>query len=169
MIRSSLGLGPWDAFHLGLHHLTGVSVGMASILVGMAIVAASLPLGIRPGPGTIANMLLVGLFIDLLMPRVPSATGWAAGLVYYVVGIALVGFSTGMYMGARLGNGPRDGLMVGLVQASGWPVRRVRTLIELTALAGGWMMGGAIGVGTILFALSIGPATRSPDACTPRL
>jgi uncharacterized membrane protein YczE len=161
MIRSGLGLGPWDAFHVGLHYLTGISVGTASILVGVIIVLIGLRLGIHPGPGTIANMILVGVFIDLVMPHVPDAHGWATGLLYYGFGIVLVGLSTGMYMAAGLGNGPRDGLMVGLARTSGWSVRRVRTLIELSALIGGWLMGGAIGVGTVLFALTAGPATQA--------
>jgi uncharacterized protein len=160
MIRSGLGLGPWDAFHVGVHRLTGISVGMASILVGLVIVLASLRLEIRPGPGTIANMLLIGIFIDLVLPLVPEAGGWRLGLTYYVAGIALAGLSTGMYMGAGLGNGPRDGLMLGISRYRGWPVRRVRTVIELSALLCGWAMGGAIGAGTLLFAVSIGPAAQ---------
>lgn len=160
MIRSELGLGPWDAFHVGIHSLTGISVGMASIVVGALIVVGSLRLGIRPGPGTLANMLLIGVFIDLVLPRVPPAEGLEEGLAYYGVGIALAGLSTGMYMGARLGNGPRDGLMLGLSLARGWPVRRVRTLIEITALAGGTLMGARIGMGTLLFAVAIGPAVQ---------
>lgn len=160
MIRSGLGLGPWDAFHVGLHNQTGMTVGTASIVVGIVIIGASTRVGVRPGPGTIANMILVGVFIDLFLPIIPDAGGWLHGLGYYGAGIALVGLSTGMYMGAGLGNGPRDGLMVGLSRARGWSVRSVRTAIELSALAGGWLMGGAIGVGTVLFALLSGPATQ---------
>jgi hypothetical protein len=160
MIQSGLGLGPWDAFHVGLNRLTGISVGMASILVGLVIVAGSYFLRIRPGPGTIANMVLIGLFIDLILPRISPAEHWLTGLVYYLVAIPLAGFATGMYMGARLGNGPRDGLMIGLATAKGWPVHRVRTAIELSALAGGWAMGGTIGIGTVIFALTIGPAAQ---------
>jgi uncharacterized protein len=160
MIQSGLGLGPWDAFHLGLHYQTGISVGLASILVGVVIVAGSYFLGIRPGPGTLANMILIGVFIDLVLPRVPAAPTWPIGVAYYLIGIAAVGLATGMYMGAGLGNGPRDGLMVGISAARGWPVRRVRTAIEIAALGGGWAMGGTIGIGTILFALTIGPATQ---------
>jgi uncharacterized protein len=160
MIQSGLGLGPWDAFHLGLHFQTGISVGMASILVGVAIVAGSYCLHIRPGAGTIANMVLIGVFIDLILPRVPAASSWSVGLAYYLVGIVVVGLATGMYIGAGLGKGPRDGLMVGISASQGWSVRRVRTAIEIAALAGGWAMGGTIGVGTILFALTIGPTTQ---------
>lgn len=160
MIQSGLGLGPWDAFHVGLNRLTGISVGMASILVGVVIVAGSYLLKIRPGPGTIANMVLIGVFIDLILPRVPPAGNWLVGLGYYAVAVPLAGLGTGMYMGARLGNGPRDGLMLGLSIARGWPIHRVRTAIELSALLGGWAMGGPIGIGTVIFAVTIGPAAH---------
>lgn len=160
MIASGLGLGPWDAFHVGLHELTGMSVGTASIVVGVAIVLGSLRLGIRPGPGTLANMVLVGVFIDLALPHMPRASGWVAGLGYYLIAITLVGLSTGMYIGAGLGSGPRDGLMVGISRLTGLQFRRVRLFIELSALAGGWAMGGTIGVGTILFAILVGPAIQ---------
>jgi uncharacterized membrane protein YczE len=160
MIQSGLGLGPWDAFHVGLHNLTGMTVGVASIAVGAVIVLASLRLDVRPGPGTVANMVLIGVFIDLILPFTPAARTSINGLGYYLIGILLVGLSTGMYMGARLGSGPRDGLMVGISRLGGWPVRRVRTFIELSALTGGWLMGGTIGVGTVLFALLVGPVTQ---------
>jgi uncharacterized membrane protein YczE len=160
MIRSGLGLGPWDAFHVGWHELTGISVGGASIAVGLAIVCGSWFIGIRPGVGTVANMILVGVFIDLLLPVTPAAPHWSWGLGYYAVGIALAGLATGMYIGAGMGKGPRDGLMIGLSQRTSWPVRRVRTLIEMSALFFGWWMGGEIGVGTLLFTVLIGPAAQ---------
>lgn len=160
MIQSDLGLGPWDAFHVGLHNVFGITVGMASILVGLVIVLASLPLGVRPGPGTLANMILIGVVIDLALPVIPLAGDWVMGLAYYAIGVLMVGFATGMYMGAALGNGPRDGLMVGVSRAGDWPIRRVRTAIELSALGAGWLMGGAVGVGTLLFAFAIGPSVQ---------
>jgi len=160
MIRSGLGLGPWDAFHLGLGNLTGITVGTASILVGVAIVAGSYRLGIRPGPGTLVNMVLVGVLIDLVLPFVPPASAWAGRLAYYLSAIVLVGLATGMYIAANLGEGPRDGLMIGLSRRTGLSVRLVRTLIEVVVLAAGWAMGGPIGVGTVLFALMAGPATQ---------
>jgi uncharacterized membrane protein YczE len=160
MIRSGLGLGPWDAFHVGLHLLTGVSVGSASILVGLVIVLGTLFIGIRPGAGTIANMVLIGVFLDLLLPWVPEAPGWAWGLGYYLAALGINGFSTGLYISPALGTGPRDGLMIGLSDRLGWPVRRVRTMLELSVLGFGWWMGGAVGVGTVLFTLLIGPAAQ---------
>lgn len=161
MIRSGLGLGPWDAFHLGMHRLTGMTVGTATILAGAVIVAGSLFLRIRPGAGTIANMILIGVFTDLMLPWVPEGEGLFTGLGFYIVAIALNGLSTGMYMGARLGNGPRDGMILGISASSGWPFRRVRTLVEMFVLAAGFMMGGTIGIGTVMFALLIGPASQA--------
>lgn len=160
MIRSGLGLGPWDAFHVGIHLATGISVGMASALVGVAIVAGTLTLGVRPGVGTLGNMVLVGVFIDLALPFTPAAPGWGWALGYYLVALGLMGLGTGLYIGAGFGKGPRDGLMIVFCERSGWPVRRVRTLIEVSVLALGWAMGGPIGLGTLLFTLSAGPAAQ---------
>jgi uncharacterized protein len=160
MIRSNLGLGPWDAFHLGLHLVTGISIGTASILVGLLIIAGTLFIGIRPGPGTLANMLLIGIFVDLILPVVPEASGLVWSLAYFLTGIVITGLATGCYIGAGFGKGPRDGMMMGISARTGWSVRRVRTGIEVAVLAGGWLMGGTIGWGTILFTLLIGPATQ---------
>jgi len=159
MIRSGLGLGPWDAFHVGLSLATGITVGSASIAVGLLIVCGTWFIGVRPGPGTVANMVLIGVFIDLLLLVVPEATPWFA-LPYHILGILLVGVATGMYIAPGLGKGPRDGLMLGLSRRTGVPAGRVRTGIEATVLLLGWLMGGAVGVGTILFALAVGPVTQ---------
>lgn len=160
MIQSQLGLGPWDAFHVGVARLTPLSIGVASIVTGLAILAGSRLLGARIGVGTLANMVLIGVFIDLLLPLVPPARGWAIGLAYYLPALLVVGLCTGMYIAARLGSGPRDGLMLAVADRTGWPVRRVRTLIELSALGAGWAMGGQVGVGTVLFAATVGPAAQ---------
>jgi uncharacterized protein len=160
MIRAEIGLGPWDAFHVGLHLLTGISVGGASILAGLAIVCCTVWIGVRPGPGTLANMVLVGVFLDLMLPLVPAAGGWIDGVGYFIAGVALCGVATGMYISAGLGEGPRDGLMVGMSRRTGWPVGRVRTVIELSVLGSGWLMGGQIGFGTVLFALTIGTSVQ---------
>jgi uncharacterized membrane protein YczE len=160
MMRSDLGLGPWDAFHVGLHDLTGISVGTASILAGVVIVLGTSFIGERPGIGTLVNMVMIGVFLDLILPYVPVAHGWAWGLAYFLAGIALCGFSTGMYIAPGLGKGPRDGLAIRVSERSGWPVRRVRTLVELAVLGAGWAMGGPVGVGTILFSVLIGPSMQ---------
>jgi uncharacterized membrane protein YczE len=160
MIRSEFGLGPWDAFHVGLHRLTGMSAGVASIVVGIAIVAGTWSIGVRPGAGTLADMVLIGVFIDLLLPALPPATGWLRP-AYHAAGTLLTGFATGLCIAPGLGKGPRDGMMLGIAARTGWSVRRVRTAIELTVLALGWTLGGTVGLGTIVFALGIGPATRT--------
>jgi uncharacterized protein len=160
MLRADLGLGPWDAFHVGLHLQTGMSVGMASIVAGLVIVLGTLLIGVRPGLGTLANMVVIGLFVDLLLPWMPVAEGWSSGLLYFLTGVALCGVATGMYIAAGLGKGPRDGLMVGLSQRTGWPVRRVRLALELSVLALGWLMGGKIGVGTLIFTATIGNSAQ---------
>jgi uncharacterized membrane protein YczE len=160
MIRSDLGLGPWDAFHVGLHRITGLTVGMVSIIVGLVIICGTWFIGVRPGAGTLVNMVMIGVFIDLLLPVVPEAPHWGWGLAYYLSAIGVFGLATGAYLGAKLGSGPRDGLMIGLSERSGWSVRRVRTGVELAVLAAGWLMGGRVGLGTVLFALSVGPAMQ---------
>jgi uncharacterized membrane protein YczE len=160
MVRSGLGLGPWDAFHAGLHRHLGLGIGAASVLAGLAVVVAALPLGVRPGVGTVANMVMIGLFIDLLLPAVPPARSLPAGLAYHVAGIVLAGWFTGAYIAAGLGKGPRDGLVIALAERSRWPVRRVRTAVELSVLAAGWRLGGPLGVGTVIYALLVGPAMQ---------
>ncbi len=160
MIQSGLGLGPWDAFHYGLHRLTGMSVGVAIILVGVVIVAATYLINVRPGPGTIANMILIGVFADVMLQLLPPAGSWFTAVVMFAAGVLLTGFSTGMYIGAGLGKGPRDGLMIGISQRTGFSVGRVRTGLEIAVLGIGWAMGGVVGIGTIIFALTIGPATQ---------
>ncbi|MGZ8455021.1 MAG: YczE/YyaS/YitT family protein [Gemmatirosa sp.] len=160
MVRSGLGVGPWDALHQGLHRQLGIGIGTASIGVGVLVVLGSLPFGIRPGAATIANMVLIGGFTDLLLPLLPPAQGWGWGLVYHLLGIVLSGWFTGVYIAAGLGKGPRDGLTMGLAARLDWPVRRIRTLIELSVLGLGWALGGTLGVGTLLFAVLIGPSMQ---------
>lgn len=160
MIQSQLGLGPWDAFHVGVQNLTGISVGQVSISVGLLLLIGLWFMGIRPGAGTVANMILIGLMIDLMLPFVPQVHGWTLGLLYFIPGVLICGLATGFYIGAGLGKGPRDALMVGLSDRTGWPVSRTRTAIELVVLGFGWLMGAPIGVGTLLFALGIGPAAQ---------
>ena len=160
MVRSGLGLGPWDALHVGLHEQLGIGVGTASIGVGLVILVASLFVGVRPGIGTLANMLLIGVTIDLLLPIVPVARGWPMGLAYLLAGVGLAGWFTGVYVGAGLGKGPRDGLVIALSERLGWPVRRVRTLIEFSVLGLGWALGGPLGAGTVIYALTVGPSMQ---------
>ncbi|MBW3629091.1 MAG: hypothetical protein KY464_07305 [Gemmatimonadetes bacterium] len=158
MVRSHLGLGPWDAFHAGIHNLTGMTIGTASILTGLLIVAGMTVAGEPPRLGTIVNMFAIGICLDLLLPFVPPATGFAAELAYSLTAIGLAGICTGLYIGTGLGKGARDGLSMWLSGRTRVPVRRVRMMVELVVLAGGWAMGGTIGLGTVLFSLLIGPS-----------
>jgi uncharacterized membrane protein YczE len=156
IVASGLGLGPWDVFHQGLSEQVGVSLGWVVIGVGLAVLLLWIPLRQRPGLGTISNAIVIGLVIDATLTFLsqPGSMAGRAGLL--VAGVVINGVATGLYIGAGLGPGPRDGLMTGLA-ARGHSIRVVRTAIELTALVIGWILGGTVGVGTILYALSIGP------------
>ena len=160
MIRSEIGLGPWDAFHVGMHLVTGISIGLATVVTGIAIVILTLTIGVRPGIGTVANMIVIGVSIDLLLPVIPTATAMLIGLLYYLPAILLCGFATGLYISAAMGHGPRDGLMIGLTKRTSVSVAVIRTGIEMSVLLAGWLMGGKIGLGTILFAVLIGPSAQ---------
>lgn len=159
-IRSHLGLGPWDAFHYGVHVQTGITVGTASILAGLVIIGANLALSVRPGVATVLNMVLIGVFTDLLLPLVPDAPSTIVAVAYFAAAIPLVGLSSGLYIGAGFGHGPRDGLMMALTLRTGWSVRAIRTLIEISVLLLGWMMGGTVGIGTIAVTLTIGHSVQ---------
>lgn len=160
MVRSRLGLSPWEVLHQGLSVRTGIAMGAMSILVGVPVLLAWIPLRQRLGLGTVLNVVLVGVTIDVALPRLPEARGLEAQAGFLVVGILLMGLGAGLYIGAGLGAGPRDGLMTGLA-ARGHSIRLVRTLMELTVLAAGWALGGTVGIGTIVFALTIGPLVQS--------
>lgn len=156
MIESRLGLGPWDVFHQGLALRLGLSFGWVVIGVSVLVLLAWIPLRQRPGIGTVSNVILVGLAADASLTLLPSPQPLPARAALLVVGIVLNAVATGLYVGAGLGPGPRDGLMTGLA-GRGMSIRSARTAIEICVLAGGWLLGGAVGVGTILYALCIGP------------
>ncbi|MCU1462462.1 MAG: hypothetical protein JWO37_2537 [Acidimicrobiales bacterium] len=158
--RSGLGLGPWDVLHDGLAGHTNIDLGTVGILVGIPIVALWWPLQERPGIGTIANLILVGTFIHLLLPHTRDAHAPALRVLLMAGGIAAFAVGQGMYIAAGLGAGPRDGLMTGLHRRWGWSIRLARTSIELVALIGGLALGGSFGVGTFAFALGIGPMVQ---------
>jgi uncharacterized protein len=159
-VHSHLGLGPWDAFHYGLHVQTGLTLGMAAILFGVLVLAGTIALGVKPGLATLLNMIFIGVFIDLFLPLVPPAPSLAWEVGYLAAAIPLCGVASGLYIGAGFGHGPRDGLMVMLAVRSGWTVRRVRTLMEIVVLAAGWAMGGIVGIGTLVIAATIGPSVH---------
>lgn len=158
-VSSGLGNDPWDVFHQGLSRRLGLSIGAWIIIVGALVMLAWIPLRQRPGIGTISNVVLIGVFADLFLWLLPDPGALAARWAYLVTAVVVGGFATGCYIGAGLGPGPRDGLMTGLA-ARGRSVRVVRTGIELTVLAAGWLLGGTVGVGTVLYAVAIGPLTH---------
>ena len=156
IIAGDLGLDSWDVFHQGVSEHTGISIGVVSILVGFAMFGFSIPLGEQVGLGTLLNVLLIGATIDLVLwPLDTPEQAWLQW-VFLVGGTVLFGVGSGFYIGAGLGPGPRDGLMTGLAKR-GLKVGWVRTGIELTILLLGWLLGGSVGIGTLLFAVSIGP------------
>lgn len=156
MVQSGLGNPPWDVFHEGVSLVTPLSIGTAAIITSFGVLLLWVPLRERPGPGTLANAVLIGVFIDITVLAVdtPSGLAWRATLM--VIGVVLVGIGSGLYIGVRLGPGPRDGLMTGLANR-GFSLRLARTGVEATAMVVGWILGGTVGVGTLVFALGIGP------------
>ncbi|MEV4714222.1 hypothetical protein [Micromonospora sp. NPDC049374] len=161
MIRSGLGLNPWDVFHQGLSRLTGLSMGTVVIAVGALVLLAWIPLRQRPGLGTVANVVVIGLAVDASLALLPPGGSLALRIFLLVAGIVGNGAATALYLGARLGPGPRDGLMTGLVaRRPGRSLRLVRTVIEIGVLAVGAVLGGTVGIGTIAYALTIGPLAQ---------
>jgi uncharacterized membrane protein YczE len=156
LLLAGLGVDPWDVLHQGLSRRFGLGVGTWAIIVGVAVLLLWIPLRQRPGFGTLSNVILIGLVIDGVLATVPPVHGLGARVVVMCGGVALNGIATGAYIGAGLGPGPRDGLMVGLA-ARGHSIRVVRTCIELTVLLTGWLLGGTVGIGTVVYALGIGP------------
>lgn len=159
MVLAGLGLGPWDVLHQGLGSRTGIPIGTVGILVGVVVLALWIPLRQRLGVGTILNTLLVGATIDVVLWLAPDLEPLWLRWVGMLVGVVLYAAGSGLYIGAGLGPGPRDGLMTGLA-ARGASIRLVRTGIELTVLLLGWSLGGTIGIGTVVLALSIGPLVQ---------
>ena len=160
-IRGGLGLNPWDVLHEGLTKQTPFSFGLITAITGVAVLLAWIPLRQRPGPGTVANVVVIAVAVDLALFLLPPVTGFGPRIALLVGGVVLNGVATAAYVGARLGPGPRDGLMTGLAARTGWSIRLVRTGLEVTVLAVGWLLGGTVGVGTLLYALAIGPLTQA--------
>ena len=168
MVRAGLGLDPWDVFHQGLAGRTGMTIGIASAVVGVAVLLAWIPLRNRPGIGTVANVIVIAITVDAALAVLPTPTGLPLRIAMMLGAVLLNAVSTVLYIGAGLGPGPRDGLMTGLVTRTGLSVRLVRTSIEATVLAIGWLLGGTVGVGTVVYALGIGPLVQLVLRLTPQ-
>ena len=160
MVQAGLGLAPWEVFHQGIGRLTGIPLGTVSILVGIPILAAWWPLGERPGVGTLLNIALIGSATNLTIGFLPAATAVPAQVALMLSGVVTIAIGSGLYLASDLGPGPRDGVMTGLHHRFGWSIRRARTAIELTVLVAGFVSGGTIGVGTVVFAFGIGPLVQ---------
>lgn len=164
MLRAGVGLGPWDVFHEGVALRSPLSVGQAIVATGLALlVFAALVAKIRPGLGTVLNMLQVGVWVDLFLGSslIPRPDDWWSGAALFALGLVLNGMATGLYLSAGLGAGPRDGFTLGLARLLGTTVARARTLVEVTVLLTGWALGGTVGLGTLLFAFTIGPQMQA--------
>ncbi len=159
IVAAELGNAPWDVFHQGVSGLIGVSIGAVVIMTSAVVLLGWIPLRERLGIGTISNAVVVGLALDASLAVLPELTGWPVRIGALIVGVVLNGAATGMYVGAGLGPGPRDGLMTGLAKR-GWSIRLVRTGIEIVVLVAGIALGGTFGIGTIVFAAAIGPLAQ---------
>jgi uncharacterized membrane protein YczE len=160
MADAGLGLGPWEVFHQGIARRTGLELGTVSILLGVPILALWWPLGERPGIGTVLNIVLIGLATNAALPLLPTPTDLAPQFVEMLAGVLTIGIASGVYLATDLGAGPRDGLMTGVHHRFGVSIRRGRTAIEITVLILGFVLGGTVGIGTVVFALGIGPIVQ---------
>lgn len=167
MVEAGLGLDPWDVFHQGLAERTGMTIGMASAVVGVAVLLAWIPLRNRPGVGTIANVIVIAVTVDASLALLPTPSALPIRVAMMLGAVVLNALATVLYIGAGLGPGPRDGLMTGLVARTGRSVRLVRTAIEATVLTVGWLLGGTVGIGTIVYAFGIGPLVQLMLHVTP--
>ena len=157
MVRADLGLPPWSVLDHGISKHTGIPIGTVSILVGVVVLMTWFALRERPGLGTVLNILVIGLTVDAVLAVVPETSYGPSRAIYLLLGAFIWGPGSGLYIGAGLGPGPRDGLMTGLAARGVGSIRAVRTALELTALTAGWLLGGRVGLGTVLFACTIGP------------
>ncbi|MFK4101729.1 YitT family protein [Streptomyces sp. NPDC019531] len=160
LVEAGLGLEPWNVLHQGLSELTGLSIGVVSIVVGAAVLLLWIPLRQRPGLGTVSNVFVVGIAMDATLAAVPEMHGLAARIPLLLAGIVLNGAATGLYIAASFGPGPRDGLMTGLHRRTGRSIRLMRTGVEVAVVVTGFALGGTIGVGTVLYAVAIGPLAQ---------
>ncbi|MFI8631879.1 YitT family protein [Microbacterium sp. NPDC077663] len=160
LVQAGIGLDPWTVLAEGLALQTGIGIGWIVVLTGALVLLAWIPLRQRPGIGTVANILLVGTVMQGALAVIPPVENYLWGIVVFLLGIALIAAASGIYLGADLGPGPRDGLMTGLHARLGWPIWVCRFAVEGSVLVTGWLLGGTVGLGTVLFAVLIGPGVH---------
>lgn len=168
MVRAGVGLDPWDVFHQGLTRHTAMTIGVASAVVGVVVLLAWIPLRNKPGIGTVANVVVIAVTVDAGLAVLTAPESMPARVALMLAAVLLNAVATVLYVGAGLGPGPRDGLMTGLVARTGLSVRLVRTAIEATVLTAGWLLGGSVGVGTVVYAFGIGPMVQLVLRLTPK-
>ncbi|KQM16030.1 hypothetical protein ASF83_09040 [Plantibacter sp. Leaf171] len=157
IVRGAVGVAPWDVLTQGLNLRTGLTFGLITIIVGGVVLLAWIPLKQRPGVGTVLNVLLVGPSADIGLAVIPADLDLWARILLFAGGLLLLGVASGLYIGGNFGPGPRDGLMTGIHRVTGWPIWVGRTGVEVVVLGIGWLLGGNVGIGTVLFAVLIGP------------
>ena len=160
MAAAGVGLGPWEVLNQGISRHTGLAMGTVSILLGVPILLLWIPLGEYPGIGTALNVLVIGTATNLVLPLLPEPSQLPLQLVMMLAGVVTIGLGSGLYLGTHLGPGPRDGLMTGMHARFGWSIRRARTAVEVTVLVIGFLLGGTVGIGTLVFAFGIGPIVQ---------
>jgi uncharacterized membrane protein YczE len=157
LVRARLGVMPWDVLHQGLARRVGLTLGTVTIVVGVLVLLLWIPLRERPGLGTVSNVIVIGLVVDAVLRVLPAPGMPAVRVLFVALGVLLNAVATAGYIGARFGPGPRDGLMTGLVHRRGWSVRLVRSTIEVSVVTLGWLLGGTLGIGTLIYAFGVGP------------
>ena len=160
LVRAAIGNSPWTVFAQGVAAHTHLSIGVMTNLIGAAVLLLWIPLRQRPGLGTILNVMLVGTSLDVTLKFLPAVGAMPARILLCVGGILVVALGSGLYLRCGLGPGPRDGLMTGIARVSGWPLGAARSMIEIVVLSVGWLLGGVAGVGTLLFAVLVGPCVH---------
>ena len=158
IVQGGLGVSPWTVLAQGLSVRTGLTIGWTSLVIGAVVLAMWIPLRERPGPGTVVNIVVISAVLEAGVRTLPSPSGVGWQVLFVLLGVASVGLGSGLYLTCNLGPGPRDGWMTGLHRRTGWPVSRVRMGIEASVLIIGWLLGGTVGIGTVVFALLIGPS-----------
>jgi hypothetical protein len=161
LIASGVGVSPWTVLAQGITNITGWSIGFATFMTSLFVLICWVPLKQKPGVGTVLNAIIIALVLDYFLPYLPTFDNLALRIVEASIGVLVTGFGGGIYLIANLGPGPRDGLMTGLQRITNYPIAWVRSGIEVTAIATGWSLGGSVGIGTVLFALGIGPSVAA--------
>ena len=161
LIATDIGVSPWTVLAQGISVKTGYSIGLTTFFVSISVLSLWIPLKQKPGLGTILNTIIISIVLDVSLPYLPTPESFFSQILQVIIGVLIVGLGSGLYLIANLGPGPRDGLMTGLQKKTNLPIALIRTIIEISAVACGWYLGGIVGIGTIVFALGIGPSVSA--------